>query len=191
VPTATVTRIDEYQRHPSLTSGTSVNHRADQHFSISLKNVAAVQSENAAVLKAVDLYPSLEVQDSEIIQALQLLGSCIEWLQAARQIDSEADFIGFDETMMRARGHLRDLFALRQIGDGFGATINAILWALHNQEVDILTPRQLTFVIEVLGELRRKPLLHFDSAMKLLDQLEDSNLNIEPSRIDFILEFDV
>jgi len=92
--------------------------------------------------------------------------------------------------MMRARCHLRDLFALREIGDGFGATINAIIWGIHNKDAEVLTTRQLSLVIEVLNELRKKPLLHFDSAMKLVDQLEDSDLDTEPSTLDSFIEFD-
>jgi hypothetical protein len=183
-----VVPINSYQR-PSSTvpSGTSGS-TSGQIFSITVEKENVIQRTDAKVLSPAELYPDLQAQDGRVIQALLLLRECGDYLQSAIRIDPKTDFIGYDEKMMRARNSLRRLYALREIGDGFGAVINAMIWALRNKDSETLTSRQISTVVEVLNQLRKKPLLHFDSSMNLLDQLEDSDLNIEPPFMDLLTE---
>ena len=122
------------------------------------------------------------------IGAIRLLNECGQHLCVAMRVDVTSDFIDFDEKVMRAKDSLRKLYALRAIGDGFGAVVNAIICAFANKDPEGLAPPQISTVIEVLRQLRKRPMLHFDSSMNLLDQLEDSGLNIEPPFFELLTE---
>jgi hypothetical protein len=184
---ATVIRIDEYRKD---TSAGAFANSSTQSFSLTRKDAGSIGgSQGTATLIPSDLYPTLGPDDGEVIQAIALLGQCIDTLERARQIEDKTDFIAYDEEMMRVRQELRQLFQLRQIGDGYGAVVNAVLWALQNKDPERLSQRQLSVVVATLGQLRLKPLLHFDTAMTLMDQLEDSDLDIDPSSLAEMLEF--
>jgi len=118
-----------------------------------------------------------------------LIARCTEHIEAAAKIDAKADFIGYDEELIRAKDFLRKLFALRDIGDGFAAVINAVLCAVANGEEKALSAKQLSALQNVLKQLRKRPMMHFDSATPLLDELEDSDLNIEPPFIGALTGF--
>ncbi len=179
--------INSFRPHSSTTaSGTQADPGHRPPFNIERQTDS--QPRGGRVLGPNELYSGLEAEDGRVIQALRLLKECREQVREASLIDAKSDFIGYDENMMRALGTLRKLFALREIGDGFAATINALIWALQERESDPLTARQFSTVIEVVDQLRRRPKLHFDSSMKLMDQLEDSELDTEPPIFDVLLE---
>jgi hypothetical protein len=168
-------------------SGSSTGTFSEGNLAVSVNTETADGSSRAGLLQATDLYPFSEVEDGAVLQALRLLGTCIEFLRAVQEINGEVDYIAFDEQLMRARAALRDLFALRRIGDGFGALVSAILWALENGETEVLSRRQISAVIESLRALRRRPMMHFDSAMLLIDELEGAGLAVEPGAIDSLV----
>jgi hypothetical protein len=132
------------------------------------------------LLDALALYPDLQAQDGRLIQAIRLLNECNDHLLEASQVDAAADFIEYDERIMRAKNALRKLYALREIGDGFGATVNGVLCALQNMDGEVLSAKQVSTLMEVVKRLRNKPMLHFDSAMVLLDELDELGLDLEP-----------
>lgn len=178
---ARVIPISAYER-PSLTSASGTPFGPSSVLEIT--NLASECAEfQAGALRALspdELYSSLESHDGDVIQALRLLSKCRESLTAAVLIDPIEDFFAYDEQMMRVRESLRRLFDLRTIGEGFGATINAIIWALGNVDLKPLSPAQISTVLDVIDQLRKRPLLRFESSMGLLDQLESSELDIEP-----------
>ncbi|MGA3133430.1 MAG: hypothetical protein ABSD59_21765 [Terracidiphilus sp.] len=180
--------IDSYRR-TAVSSGTA-GPSSSYSFSIDVEEQNVAQRLGSNILSPAELYPNLEAEDGRVIQALYLLKQCCEFLGCAIQIDPRSDFISYDERMMRVRQLLRRLYALREIGDGFGATINAVIWGLRRKESEALTTRQLSTVVEVLSQLRKRPILHFDSAMALLDQLEDAELDVDPPFIELLTEFD-
>ena len=137
------------------------------------------------VLDATALYPNVE--SGPVLQAQRLIGECLEFLKKADKTPpGTMHLIEYDSLMIRARHLLRRLFELRHIGDGFGATINGLLCSLHNKQAERLTAKQFSAVCEALGQLQRRPRLHFDSANGLLDQLEDVGLDIEPPFVEQI-----
>lgn len=140
-------------------------------------------------LDASALYRNLAPEDGRVIQALGLIGRCTGHIEAASTIDARRDFIGYDEELIRAKDSLRKLFALRDIGDGFAAVINAVLCAIANCEERVLSAKQFSSLLSVLRQLRKKPMMHFDSATPLLDELEDSDLDIEPPFIGALTGF--
>jgi hypothetical protein len=190
MPNGTVIPIDRNQ-HPSFTGMPgSFDSSPDHRISISVDGNTVLQPENAKVLTPAELYPDLDDRDGPVIQALRLLTDCLEQITLAGQIDPGVDFTSYDERMMRASDSLRKLYALRDIGDGFGASINALMWAIRNKDTEALSGRQTSTMLEVIKQLRNKPMLHFDSAMTLLDQLEDSELNIEPPFVELLTDLD-
>jgi hypothetical protein len=144
-------------------------------------------SESPQPIEPHQLYPFSDPDDSAILQALAQLGTCVSALQRAQRIDPNIDYLSFDEELIRARASLRGLFALRSIGDGFAAVINASLWSLKNREADVLNKRQLLVLQNCLNTLKQRPILHFDSAAMLLEEMEAANLAIEPDRMDELL----
>jgi len=181
---ADVIAIDAHQRASFAASG-SMFAASEGTFAITASG-QALQKHSDQVLTPQDLYRDLDYRDGYVVEALQLLKECAGHLTAATHADPAADFVEYDEQIMRASERLRRLFALREIGDGFGATINALLWALQNQLGERLTAKQLSNLLDVIDQLRKRPMLHFDSSMRLLDQLEDSCLNIEPPGLDLL-----
>lgn len=178
---AQIISISAFERHSfTSASGTPFGPSSVLEITNLASEGAALQTEAHSALNPDELYSSLESHDGDVIQALRLLSRCIESLTAAATIDPMKDFIAYDEQMMRVRDSLRKLFGLRTIGEGFGATINAIIWALGNVDLKPLSPAQISTVLDVIGQLRKRPLLRFESSMGLLDQLEASALDIEP-----------
>ena len=180
--------INTHSRYSSVTASESLDLSSNKKFAIKVEEITAAQRENRKILTPNELYPNLEENDGPVIQALRLISNCCEYLLSALRIDPKLDFIAYDEKMMRARDSLRKLYALRAIGDGFGATINAIIWSLWHKETEALTARQISTIVEVLNQLRKRPMLHFDSSMSLMDQLEDSELDIEPPFTKLLIE---
>jgi hypothetical protein len=155
---------------------------------VSFVTKSADGAEKYIVLRPNELYPFSNVDDAALFQALQLLTDCVKVLESAQRIDPDADYIGFDEQMMRARALLRDLFSLRSLGDGFGSVINAVLWSLKNKDTETLTRKQIATLLESVKELKRKPLMHFDTAMSIVDQLEEADLVVEPSMLNDLVD---
>jgi len=186
--TSSITSIDVYRKSSSTEFSGSEIASSTQQFAIRVERNSLGGSDGANTLGTAELYRSLDSQDGTLIQAIRLIHECIENLHSAERIDSNLDFIGYDEKVMRLKDLLRKLFMLRSIGDGFGSVVSAIIWGLKNQEPEALARPQISVILDVLGQLRKKPMLHFDSSMNLLDHLEDAGLNIEPPIVGLLSE---
>lgn len=184
---ATVTPTDTTSTTATFSKATPTKSRPDDDLSVSFVTKSVDAGEKFLVLRPNELYPFADVNDAVLFQALELLGECIGVLESAQSIDPSSDYIGFDEEMMQARALLKDLFDLRSLGDGFGSVVNAILWSLKNKDTETLNRKQLSIVLESLKELKRKPLMHFDTAMSVVDQLEEADLIVEPSVLDDLI----
>jgi hypothetical protein len=185
--TATVTSIDTATTSTSSPAGRT-DAGSQENLSASFITRSVHDGEKYLVLRPNELYPFSDVNDAVLFQALEMLKDCVRVLELAQRIDPLADYIGFDEEMMEARAILRNLFDLRSIGDGFGSVINAILWSLKNKDTETLNRKQLSTVLESLKELKRKPLMHFDTAMSVIDQLEEADLVVEPTMLDELID---
>jgi hypothetical protein len=189
---ARVISISPSERHSfTPASGVPLNPSSVQEITNLGSGIDVLQSNLNRVLDPDELYSSLESHDSDVIQVLRLLRNCRESLIRATAIDPVEDFISYDEHMMRVRDSLRRLFDLRVIGDGFGATINAMIWALGNVDMRPLSRPQILTVLEVIDQLRKRPLLRFESSMGLLDQLEAAELEVEPPFADLVEDFEI
>jgi hypothetical protein len=159
-----------------------------ESLSVSFVTKSVDGAEKYIILRPNELYPFSNVDDAILFQVLQLLGDFIKILESAQQMDPAVDYINFDEKMMRARAMLRDLFGLRSLGDGFGSVINAALWSLKNKDTETLTRKQIATLLEAMKELKRKPLMHFDTAMSIIDQFEEADLVVEPSMLNDLID---
>lgn len=128
-------------------------------------------------LGAEQLYASED--DSYVSHVLSLLRRARVALEQAAKVDPTSTFNAFEQEMMVARAHVGRALKSREIGPGFTAVVGAINWALANRSADILTKRQINALVEALNRLLWAPYLHFDTAMLLLDSLDDAELNIE------------
>lgn len=185
MPTAQVYQIKDYQA--SASPGTASGGTASQHggaMRATFQEAPHSGSESSRRIEPDQLYPFSDPNESAILQALALLGVCNSALRRAQRIDPNSDYLSFDEELIRARAALRSLFALRDIGEGFATVINASLWALKNRDADVVSKRQLTVLQNSLATLKRRPVMHFDSAVALLEEMEGAELLIEPNRID-------
>jgi hypothetical protein len=183
---ATVTTIDTTST-PTFSNAAPAESRPKEDLSVSFVTRSVDGGEKFLVLRPNELYPFSDVNDAVLFQALEMLGECIGVLESAQRIDPLSDYIGFDEQMMEARALLKDLFDLRSIGDGFGSVVNAVLWSLRNKDTETLNRKQISTLLESLKELKRKPLMHFDTAMSVVDQLEEADLIVEPSMLDDLI----
>jgi hypothetical protein len=107
-------------------------------------------------------------------------------LQNALTLDPATEFISFDLEIMTARSLLLNAFRYRDIGDGYAAIINAVVWALSNRGPKALSRRQINVIVNSLERISKGPFLHFDTSMQVLDELEEADLNIEPPSLDLL-----
>jgi hypothetical protein len=124
-----------------------------------------------------ELYGDLD--DSLRSHALTLLQRARLALRQAMKFDPASEFTHFDQEITVARAHIERALNCREIGTGFTAVVNAVNWALANRDAEGLTKKQISVILEALNRVSWSPYLHFDTAMSILDALEESDLNIE------------
>jgi hypothetical protein len=136
-------------------------------------------------LSPQQLYPE-HFDDSRLLKALNLIERARVDLQNALSLDSSNDFFSFDQEIMRVRALLVKAFRYREIGEGYAALINAIIWALANRKPSSPSKRQINVISTSLDRLAKGPYMHFDTAMQVMDELEDADLSIEPPTLDIL-----
>ncbi|HTV07748.1 MAG TPA: hypothetical protein VMD97_01730 [Candidatus Aquilonibacter sp.] len=175
--------ISDYREETgsSRSTGATEIERQSEHRAV-VHERSGRQEGKYVVLGPNELYPFAEVSDATLFQAIQLTGECISSLGETLGFDPN-DFLSIDSKLIQVRVTLRQLFALRSIGDGFGAVVNGCLWGLKNKDTETVSRRQIAALKAVLSEVKRKPLMHFDTAMSLLDDLESVDLSPEPDTL--------
>jgi len=93
--------------------------------------------------------------------------------------------------MLRLQVLLPELFCCREIGDGFGAIVNALKYSFANASGNLFTRGQLETIVRVLSTLSNEPFLRFETAVDLISDLEDSGLDVDPPVIAELLANDV
>jgi hypothetical protein len=136
-------------------------------------------------LSPMDLY-SEQLDDSRVMKAIALIERVRVTLQGAVGLDPGLEFIEFDQAIMSARALLLNAFQYRQIGEGYASIVNATSWALANRQTGGPTRKQLNVISTTLKHLVNGPYLHFDTAMRLMDELELAELDIEPPSLDLL-----
>jgi hypothetical protein len=142
---------------------------------------------SGAPLSLQQLYPE-QTDDSRLLKALNLIERARVTLLDALNSDPTANFLQFDQEIMRARAILLKAFVYRDIGEGYAAVVNAVIWALANRKPGLPSRRQINVILTSMGRLISGPYIHFDTSMQILDDLEEADLDIEPPSLDILIE---
>jgi hypothetical protein len=138
-------------------------------------------------LSVQQLYPE-QTDDSRQLKALNLLERARITLLDALNFDPSGNFLQFDQEIMRARAILLRAFMYRDIGEGYAAVVNAVIWALANRKPGLPSRRQINVISASMERLISGPYIHFDTSMQILDDLEEADLDIEPPSLDILIE---
>ena len=136
-------------------------------------------------LSLQELYPDLP-EDSRMRRGMSLVERARLTLQNALIFDPTTSFFVFDQEIMRARAFLVKAFDYREIGEGYAALVNALIWAIGNRKPGSPSRRQINAIMSALDRLTNGPYMHFDTAMQVMDDLEDVDLDIEPPTLDIL-----
>lgn len=90
-----------------------------------------------------DLYPDHAATSILLGNALTLLNSAIEALSKSAAALGRGEQIDSDEQAIRCQSALPELFCCRALGDGFGAVVNAAIFAFRNNEGTPFSKRQI------------------------------------------------
>jgi len=138
-------------------------------------------------LSLQQLYPDLP-EGSRMLKGLGLIERARVTLQNALAFDPLSSFFVFDQEIMRSRALLVKAFEYRDIGEGYAALVNALIWALANRKPNSPSRRQINVISAAVDRLTNGPYMHFDTAMQIMDDLEDADLDIEPPILDVLTE---
>lgn len=142
------------------------------------------------LLGAEQLYPDDDA--SYVAHVLNLLRQSKAALNESLKADPKTQFNDFENQVMLATALVEKAQKSREIGSGFTAIVNAIYWGLVNRGAETLTKKQVLTLIEGLNRLLWAPYLHFDTAMSVVDSLEDVELDIESPDLKVVIaELDV
>jgi len=82
--------------------------------------------------------------------------------------------------MQRLQSLLPELFYCRDLGDGFGAIINALKFSFENAHGTPFSEGQISLIGQAVERIRQEPFLHFEQAAELVGKLEDADLTVDP-----------
>jgi hypothetical protein len=98
------------------------------------------------------------------------------------------DLLESDHLVHEVHTLLPQLFRCRSIGDGFGAIINAIEIAFVNRRGEPLNEKQIVTLLRVLKELRGKPFIRFESALRPIEELTRVGFEVDPPILSELLD---
>lgn len=124
-----------------------------------------------------DLFSQLA--GSTLSSALLLLDEALARSQKALDV-IDSDPVSADDEMQQLQAILPELFCCRTIGDGFGALINSIQYALVNQKGLPLSKSQISSLLGGIRKLRGAPFIGFEDAVNLAITFENAGLVIDP-----------
>jgi hypothetical protein len=116
-----------------------------------------------------------------------ILGHALRGLAAAKEAVQESlealrrgELIASDDATQQLQALLPELFCCRELGDGFGAIINALNFSFQNARGIPLSEEQITLIGHTVERIRKEPFLPFDAAAELIGRLEDVGLVVDP-----------
>jgi hypothetical protein len=131
------------------------------------------------------LYEGVRGTSSQILYALELLKELCENLAAALRSD---DPIEADSFVQRVQLALPNLFSCRSIGDGFGLLVNSLYFALVNLQGTPLTKDQINVIWRAMRELRSRPVMLLDQAIRYAEEFEMQGLEVDPPDLGNVAE---
>jgi len=130
-----------------------------------------------ATLSIDRLYLGTDEADGSLARTKRVLRTCIEHCRDAQQYAEEDEWPQSDNEMVHVQSRLPDLFTYRDLGDGFGMVVDALLTAFENQDDLPCDLPQIQAVRRVLADLRDRPFMNSGKAVDLTFQLEDAGFD--------------
>jgi len=127
------------------------------------------------------LYPEPSVVRPSLGHALRALAAAKEAARESLEALKRGELISSDESMQHLQALLPELFYCRDLGDGFGAIINALKFSFENAHGVPFSEGQIRLVGQAVERIRQEPFLPFDQAAELIGRLEDVGLKVDPA----------
>ncbi len=134
----------------------------------------------AAPIEIGSLYPEPSLVRPILGHALRGLAAAKEAIQESLEALKRGELIASDESMQRLRALLPELFYCRDLGDGFGAVVNALKFSFENAHGTPFSEGQIRLIGQVVERIRQEPFLRFEQAAELVEGLEDAELKVDP-----------
>ncbi len=134
----------------------------------------------AEPIRIDSLYPESSVVRPILRHALSGLAAAKEAAAESLEALKRGELISSDESMQRLQALLPELFYCRDLGDGFGAIVNALKFSFENAHGTPFSEGQIRLIGQVFERLRQEPFLHFEQAAELVAKLEDAGLTVDP-----------
>jgi hypothetical protein len=152
-----------------------------------LTRLAQTRGTNALVVSMdiARLYDAPVGDSSNIVRAIELLKEVAEHFSDARKAN---DLIDTDRSLQRAQKALPKLFALRSIGDGFGVIVNSLYVAFTNLHGKAMNKAQIEVAWRVVRDLRNRLALSLEQGIQLVEELEESGLEVDPPELAGLLD---
>jgi hypothetical protein len=135
--------------------------------------------EETSTLSVDELYPGASDTDGALARAKRVLRVCIEHCRGAQNHLEEGSALKSDNEMVHVQNRLPDLFTYRELGDGFGMVVDALLTAFENLDDMPCDLQQIKAVRRVLSDLRDRPFMSSGKAVDLTLRLEDAGLDTD------------
>jgi hypothetical protein len=126
------------------------------------------------------LYPEPGIVRPILGHALRGLAAAKEAVQESLEYLKRGELISSDESMQRLQALLPELFYCRDLGDGFGAIINALKFSFENAHGAPFSEAQIRLIGQMVERIRQEPFMHFEQAAELIGRLEDVGLTVDP-----------
>lgn len=149
----------------------------EEEESFPVRSSDAENVEETSPLSIDELYPAADDTDGNLSKAKRVLRTCIEHCREAQQHLEEGDSLKADNEMVHVQNRLPDLFTYRDLGDGFGMVVDALLTAFENLDDMPCNLEQIKAVRRVLLDLRDRPYMSSGKAVDLTLQLEDAEFD--------------
>ena len=130
-------------------------------------------------------YDAAPGTSSQILTALEILKQAIDLLGQAQQ---STIAIETDRIVQRFKLLLPKLFQCRAVGDGFGMIITSVHVAFENLNGTPATQVQIRTIWRILRELRNVPAMSVDHALRSIDEMEATGLEVDAPEVGTLLE---
>lgn len=137
-------------------------------------------------IKIQDLYSDPKAVRPEISNAIILLTEANDLANEALSLFKADDIFNADDAVNRLLALLPELFCCRELGDGFGAMVNALFQGIKNLEGEPLNEMQIQATKLLINRLLNEPFLPFESALEEIEKLEESGFSIDAKNLSLI-----
>ncbi|MEN6373833.1 MAG: hypothetical protein ABFD75_03490 [Smithella sp.] len=162
---ADVLDINDYISYPTDSTGGDVLKEIEKSGFRSTTPIMASSSADEPSIPIRELYPLASEIKPELSTALHLLEEGIEDINISIKMLMENDLISSDDAIQRFQALLPELFCCRNLGDGFGAIVNAIFHSLKNLNGIPASLEQLKVIQKITNRILTEPFISFEEAV--------------------------